>query len=154
MPFDLLLCDEAHRMAEAARSSATRSSSLEEWQRLLGSRTVTSLAATVGKLGVDVEGATEGVVACRREAEAFFGRVRIQWGEGRTLRTPQEGKAVEPQSLLAEAEKAEEKESPESVQKPSDSAETKKTDGKQKENVEKKDEIKKEPCEGLFFINR
>ena len=40
--------------------------------------------------------------------------------------------------LLAEAEKAEEKESPESVQKPSDSAETKKTDGKQKENVEKK----------------
>ena len=45
--------------------------------------------------------------------------------------------------LLAEAEKAEEKESPESVQKPSDSAETKKTDGKQKENVEKKDEIKK-----------
>lgn len=46
--------------------------------------------------------------------------------------------------LLAEAEKAEEKESPESVQKPSDSAETKKTDGKQKENVEKKDEIKKE----------
>ena len=36
------------------------------------------------------------------------------------------------------------KESPESVQKPSDSAETKKTDGKQKENVEKKDEIKKE----------
>ena len=48
------------------------------------------------------------------------------------------------QGLLAEAEKAEEKESPESVQKPSDSAETKKTDGKQKENVEKKDEIKKE----------
>jgi hypothetical protein len=46
--------------------------------------------------------------------------------------------------LLAEVEKAEEKESPESVQKPSDSAETKKTDGKQKENVEKKDEIKKE----------
>ena len=46
--------------------------------------------------------------------------------------------------LLAEAEKAEEKESPESVQKPSDSAEIKKTDGKQKENVEKKDEIKKE----------
>lgn len=45
--------------------------------------------------------------------------------------------------LLAEVEKAEEKESPESVQKPSDSAETKKTDGKQKENVEKKDEIKK-----------
>ena len=40
--------------------------------------------------------------------------------------------------LLAEAEKAEEKESPESVQKPSDSAETKKTDGKQKENVEKR----------------
>ena len=37
--------------------------------------------------------------------------------------------------LLAEAEKAEEKESPESVQKPSDSAETKKTDGKQKETV-------------------
>ena len=105
VPFDLLLCDEAHRMAEAARSSATRSSSLEEWQRLLGSRTVTSLATTVEKLGVDVEGATEGVVACRREAEAFFGRVRIQWGEGRTLRTPQEGKAVEPQSLLAAAEK-------------------------------------------------
>ena len=47
--------------------------------------------------------------------------------------------------LLAEAEIAQRtKESPESVQKPSDSAETKKTDGKQKENVEKKDEIKKE----------
>ena len=53
--------------------------------------------------------------------------------------------------LLAEAEKAEEKESPESVQKPSDSAETKKTDGKQKENVEKKDEIKRIISNSAFF---
>ena len=56
--------------------------------------------------------------------------------------------------LLAEAEKAEEKESPESVQKPSDSAETKKTDGKQKENVEKKDEIKKETSQRNYETGR
>lgn len=35
VPFDILLCDEAHHMAEAARASAARRSALSEWSRLL-----------------------------------------------------------------------------------------------------------------------
>ncbi len=102
--FEILLCDEAHRMADAARSTATRATSLEDWQRLLGSRTVTSLGAAVAQLGVDVAGAGDTLATCRREAEAFFGKLRIQWGHERTLRSPQEGAAEEAKPLLAEAE--------------------------------------------------
>lgn len=43
VPFDALLCDEAHRIPEAARSAALRSASLERFRRILSSRHLVSL---------------------------------------------------------------------------------------------------------------
>jgi len=104
VPFDVLLCDEAHRMAEAARSSSSRGTSQEEWRRLLGARVVSSPGDALEKLGVDLSGASEDLVGCRREVEAFFGQMRIRWGEGHTWRRAEEGVGVDGGPLIALAD--------------------------------------------------
>ncbi len=49
--FNLLVCDEAHRMTDSARSAASRTTSLDEWRRLLGGRAVTSALFSLTRSG-------------------------------------------------------------------------------------------------------
>jgi len=43
VPFDVLICDEAHRIAEAARSAATRSASAERLRKALSARSLSDI---------------------------------------------------------------------------------------------------------------
>lgn len=53
--FDALLCDEAHRIPEAARSASTRSATVERFRRVLSPRNLNSLERSMREAGIPAD---------------------------------------------------------------------------------------------------
>lgn len=85
--FNLLVCDEAHRMTDSARSAASRTTSLDEWRRLLGGRAVTSALFSLTRSGRNGEAVLGHLGTCNREIEVLFGSISFRYGAGKTFFT-------------------------------------------------------------------
>ncbi len=88
VPFDALLCDEAHRIPEAARSAAARSASPDRFRRVFSSRNLNSLEKSFQEAGLPSEklqaewkGAVLGI-------ERIFNRLSLLPREQWTFRAP------------------------------------------------------------------
>ena len=86
--FDALLCDEAHRIPEAARSASSRSASLERFRKVLSTKHLNSIEKTfkemqipTGKLQSDWKGAMLGI-------ERLFNRLALLPRDQWTFKTP------------------------------------------------------------------
>ena len=87
VPFDAVVCDEAHRLTEAARTAATRRSSAEDWLRLLDygrARVIPGLDWLPSEKVSDGISATERV---RRDAETLFSGWKRKMGHGEVFGT-------------------------------------------------------------------
>jgi ATP-dependent DNA helicase DinG len=74
-------------MADSARSAASRTTSLDEWRRLLGGRVVTSALSSLARSGRNGEAVLEHLGACNREVEVLFGSISFRYRAGKTFFT-------------------------------------------------------------------
>lgn len=86
IPFDVLLCDEAHNMPEAARSSSSRGSSLPEWARLLSRRNVNRFTPVIDKACLSPAELASRAAEALRLLERLFGRLTLVMGKGQPYR--------------------------------------------------------------------
>lgn len=84
IPFDILLCDEAHRMADSARSVATVMFSPEDLLRVLRGKPG-SLTQFLRGNGVDADGLQSDIEEARNEARAFGDRTELLCPDGECL---------------------------------------------------------------------
>ncbi|NLM70438.1 MAG: ATP-dependent DNA helicase [Synergistaceae bacterium] len=70
--YDILICDEAHRLSEAGRSSMTVSASDDDMARLLRARSFTEALADIEKGGRDIAPALSLSTEIREESARFF----------------------------------------------------------------------------------
>ncbi len=90
IPFDILLCDEAHHLMEAARSSVAKVFSLDEMNRLLAPGTVTQLVRYAEQEHLPSEDFHEELKLLRRDCEGLFEMILWKCGKGRTFKKPLE----------------------------------------------------------------
>ncbi len=99
MRFGLVLCDEAHRMAEAARAVAAVESSGAEWQRLL--RRLPRLDSLnplwLRGVGYDQQQCDSDGLQLKSLSESLYGKIALKLPEGK-------GYAHYPQELRSETE--------------------------------------------------
>ena len=81
VPYDILVCDEAHRLAEAARSSMGLSVSFEDILRVLRGRSLSLLSSIAGGRGGASPEELAGEV--RKEAAVFFDLLDMKYSRGR-----------------------------------------------------------------------
>ncbi len=89
--FDAVLCDEAHRIPEAARSSATRSASPERFRKILSANHLSDLNKAFRNLDLPAEKLAEGWQAAVRGVERVFGRLALLSREESVFRQPLTG---------------------------------------------------------------
>ena len=77
VPFDILICDEAHRLPEAARASMTISVSDEDIVRLLKSRFAAEAVMELEKKGNDSQQAARLLAEIREESVFFFNKLEL-----------------------------------------------------------------------------
>ena len=70
--YDVLICDEAHRLSEAARSSMTVSSFDDDMARLLRGRVFTEALGEIERAGKDARAALDLSTEIREESARFF----------------------------------------------------------------------------------
>lgn len=80
---DILICDEAHRMSDSARSVSTVEASGDEVRRLLRARNIQPHEQFLKKYSVDSKAIIEALEACRKFADSFFPMLQgFRDGEG------------------------------------------------------------------------
>ena len=84
--FDILLCDEAHNMAEAARSSSSRTAGLQDWGRLLSRKHQNRFSPVIDGAHVSPEDLARRTAEALPLLEGFFGNLSLLWGGSRTYR--------------------------------------------------------------------
>lgn len=77
VPFDALLCDEAHRIPEAARSSATRAASPERFRKMFSARHLSSLIQAFRCLKIPDEKLESGWQRAAQGVERLFSRLAL-----------------------------------------------------------------------------
>ncbi len=90
VPFDILICDEAHHLMEAARSSIAKSFSLDEMNRLLAPGGIAQLVRHAEAEHLRFEDFQEELGLLRKDCEAFFEVAAWKCGKGRTFKKPLE----------------------------------------------------------------
>lgn len=90
VPFDILLCDEAHHMAEAARASASRRSALAEWSRLLSRATLNRFTPFFEEAGLAPSEAGERFNEGLAHLAGLFDKLSALLPRGRGLQTAPE----------------------------------------------------------------
>ncbi|HOO63927.1 MAG TPA: ATP-dependent DNA helicase [Synergistaceae bacterium] len=90
VPFDILICDEAHHLMEAARSSIAKTFSLDEMNRLLAPGVITQLVKYAELEHLQAEDFREELGELRKSFEGLFERILWKCGKGRTLKKPLE----------------------------------------------------------------
>lgn len=82
--FDVLLCDEAHNMAEAARSSSSRTAGLQEWGRLLSRKSLNRFTPVIDGAHVSPDELARKTAEALPLLEQLFGNLALRWGGNRT----------------------------------------------------------------------
>lgn len=90
VPFDILLCDEAHHLMEAARSSIAKTLSVDEMNRLLAPGSITQLVRYAEQEHLSSEDFHEELKLLRRDFEGLFEMILAKCGKGRTFKKPLE----------------------------------------------------------------
>ncbi len=86
IPFDVLLCDEAHNMAEAARSSSSRKAGFPEWGRLLSRKNQTRFSSVIDAARLSPADLASKSAETLQFLEALFGQLAIVLDRGQTFR--------------------------------------------------------------------
>lgn len=80
--YDWLICDEAHRIPDAARNSSTVEADVEEGVSLLRPRTLQGHEALFIRQGIDVSLFKERASFCRNALDVLFGMAEIRYRQG------------------------------------------------------------------------
>ncbi len=99
VPFDILLCDEAHHMAEAARASAARKSALSDWSRLFSRAHLSRFALFFDEAGLPSQEVGGRFNDCLQSLTALFDKASVILNRGRGLDGP-------PQVIRGDLERA------------------------------------------------
>jgi len=94
VPFDAVICDEAHRLTEAARTAATKRSSAEDWLRLLDYGRARVLPALDWLSTEKISDAISAAERVKLEAETLFSGWKKKMSHGEVFGTgarPPEG---------------------------------------------------------------
>ncbi|MCL2768404.1 MAG: ATP-dependent DNA helicase, partial [Synergistaceae bacterium] len=85
VPYDILICDEAHRIADCARSAFAIEASLDDVKRLFRPRQIQPHEQFLKKHSVDLKEVLEKMDTCRIQAESLFDLLQLlRDGEGMT----------------------------------------------------------------------
>ncbi len=90
VPFDFLICDEAHHLMEAARSSISKTLSLDEMNRLFAPGVLTQLAHCAEKEHLPSGDLREELEMLRKAFEGLFETALWKCGKARTFKKPLE----------------------------------------------------------------
>ncbi|MDR1978978.1 MAG: ATP-dependent DNA helicase [Synergistaceae bacterium] len=80
--YDWLVCDEAHRIPDAARNAATVEADAENGASLLRPRTLSGFDVLFAGQGIDAPLFKERAGACRTALDALFGLVELRYRQG------------------------------------------------------------------------
>jgi ATP-dependent DNA helicase DinG len=80
--YDWLVCDEAHRISDAARNAAAVEAGSEDGAALLRPRTLAGFESLLGREGLDTSLFRERAEACRNAQSALFALAELRYRQG------------------------------------------------------------------------
>ncbi|MDR2522652.1 MAG: ATP-dependent DNA helicase [Synergistaceae bacterium] len=103
--YDWLVCDEAHRMADAARNAAMMEADAENGESLLRSRALSSFDGLLGRNMVDMSLFKKQAESCRKALSSLFNLAGLKYRQGDGITERNEELFHKGEELIADLDK-------------------------------------------------